>query len=243
MKKSVLTFSLAILLAFLALQLSAQVGINDEGAPADNSAMLDVKSATKGFLPPRLALVAANVADPVTAPAPGLLVYNTAHAGTSPNAVIPGYYFWNGSRWAAVTAQPGTTPGEMQFWNGSNWILLPPGNHGQTLSFCEGVPTWGGCPPLVTTTAVTDITATSATCGGEVVNQGLTQVTERGVCWSVTPNPTLQNPHTSDGSGTGVFTSSVAGLAPGTTYYLRAFGVNSQGVSFGTQVIFTTLNQ
>ena len=68
----------------------AQVGINTDGTAPDNSAMLDVKSDSKGFLPPRVALTASNVAAPVTSPASGLLIYNTATAGTAPNDVAPG---------------------------------------------------------------------------------------------------------------------------------------------------------
>jgi hypothetical protein len=75
----------------------AQTGIGTTTPNA--SAKLDVSASDKGFLPPRIALTASNVASPITSPANGLLVYNTATAGTSPNNVIPGYYFWNGSAW------------------------------------------------------------------------------------------------------------------------------------------------
>ena len=54
---------------------------------------------------------------------------------------------------------------------------------------------------------------------------GGTPVTSRGVCWSTTPNPTVSNGHTFDGDGTGGYTSGIAGLAPGTTYYIRAYAV------------------
>lgn len=66
------------------------------------SAKLEVASTNQGFLPPRIALTATNAASPVTSPAIGLLVYNTATAGTTPNNVAPGYYFWNGSAWVAI---------------------------------------------------------------------------------------------------------------------------------------------
>jgi hypothetical protein len=79
------------------------VGINNDGSDPDNSAMLDVKSTDKGFLPPRIALTATNSANPVTTPADGLLVYNTATAGASPNNVVPGYYYWNGTAWIGLT--------------------------------------------------------------------------------------------------------------------------------------------
>jgi hypothetical protein len=63
---------------------------------------LEVASSNQGFLPPRIALTATNAASPVTSPATGLLVYNTATAGTAPNNVAPGYYYWNGSAWVAI---------------------------------------------------------------------------------------------------------------------------------------------
>lgn len=78
----------------------AQVGIGTN--TPDASSMLEVKSSSKGFLPPRVALTASNSAAPVTAPATGLLVYNTALAGSSPYDVAPGYYFWNGSAWVKL---------------------------------------------------------------------------------------------------------------------------------------------
>lgn len=66
------------------------------------SAKLEVFSNNQGFLPPRIALTATNAASPVTSPAIGLLVYNTATTGTAPNNVAPGYYFWNGTAWVAI---------------------------------------------------------------------------------------------------------------------------------------------
>lgn len=78
----------------------AQTGIGTTTPNA--SARLEVAATDRGFLPPRIALTAANSASPVTSPATGLLVYNTATAGTAPNNVAPGYYFWNGSVWVAI---------------------------------------------------------------------------------------------------------------------------------------------
>ena len=78
----------------------AQIGIGTTSPNA--SAQLDVTSSTKGFLPPRVSLTATNAASPITSPANGLLVYNTATAGSSPNNVTPGYYYWDGSSWQRV---------------------------------------------------------------------------------------------------------------------------------------------
>jgi len=92
----------------------------------------------------------------------------------------------------------------------------------------------------VTTTDVSNITATTVNTGGNVTAIGGVPVTVRGVCWSTTSNPTISNTKTSDGSGTGSFISSVTGLTIGTTYYLRAYATNSIGTAYGTQVIFST---
>ena len=94
--------------------------------------------------------------------------------------------------------------------------------------------------PTVTTTAATDVTASTATTGGDVTADGGASVTDRGVCWSTSPNPTIADSHTSDGSGTGSFTSNITGLNATTTYYVRAYATNAGGTSYGSQVSFTT---
>lgn len=93
----------------------------------------------------------------------------------------------------------------------------------------------------VTTAFVTNITATSATCGGKVTGDGGLEVTARGVCWSTSQNPTINDSHTTDGSGTGAFTSNITGLASSTTYYVRAYVTNINGVSYGENKSFKTL--
>ena len=95
--------------------------------------------------------------------------------------------------------------------------------------------------PTVTTAALSDITFTSATCGGEVTYEGLDGVAARGVCWSISPNPTTNDSHTVDGGGLGSFSSSITGLQPDTRYYIRAYATNSAGTVYGTQRFFNTL--
>ena len=97
--------------------------------------------------------------------------------------------------------------------------------------------------PTVTTNSVTDITQTTATCGGNVTSNGGATITVRGVCWSTSPNPTTANSHTTDGSGTGIFTSFLTGLVPNTEYYVRAYATNNVGTAFGNEQSFTTLNE
>ena len=94
--------------------------------------------------------------------------------------------------------------------------------------------------PTVTTTEVTLITSNSAVTGGNVTSDGGANVTARGVCYSTSQNPTINGQHTSDGNGTGTFTSTLTGLTANTTYYVRAYATNSEGTSYGSQKTFTT---
>lgn len=94
--------------------------------------------------------------------------------------------------------------------------------------------------PTVTTTAVTAVTTTGASTGGDVTSDGGAEVTARGVCYGTTANPDITGPHTTDGAGTGPFTSTLTGLAAGTPYHVRAYATNSEGTAYGNDVTFTT---
>ena len=96
--------------------------------------------------------------------------------------------------------------------------------------------------PTVTTAQVTNITPSTAVGGGNVTSSGGTTVTERGVCWSTSHNPTTSGSHASNDTGTGSFTVSMTGLTANTTYYVRAYAINSVGTAYGSEVSFTTLN-
>jgi len=96
--------------------------------------------------------------------------------------------------------------------------------------------------PVVTTAEVTDVTGNSALCGGTVTDDGGMAITARGVCWSTSHDPTLGDSHTTDGMGTGSFTSSLTGLSTGTTYYVRAYATTAQATSYGEEMTFTTMN-
>ena len=104
----------------------------------------------------------------------------------------------------------------------------------------SGVGTSNAVTPLVTTAQTEYITSTSAKFKGFVTASGGTPVTGRGFCWSTAPNPTVSDNHTVNGSGTGRFTENLAGLTPGTTYYMRAYATNSVGTAYGEQQSFTT---
>jgi uncharacterized protein (TIGR02145 family) len=92
--------------------------------------------------------------------------------------------------------------------------------------------------PSVTTNAVSDIKAASATSGGYVNSNGGASLSARGVCWSTNHNPVITDSHTSDGTLTGNFSSSIIGLTVGTTYYARAYATNSVGIAYGDEVSF-----
>ena len=94
--------------------------------------------------------------------------------------------------------------------------------------------------PTVTTSAVTDITAISATVGGEVTADGNAEVTERGVVYSTNQNPTIDDSKVSSGNGLGAFTCQLTGLQDGVTYYVRAYALNSKGIAYGEEMSFTT---
>ena len=96
--------------------------------------------------------------------------------------------------------------------------------------------------PMVSTKAVTSITATTAVSGGTVTDDGGYEVTAHGVCWSTSHNPTIVNNDrvTSDGIGMGEFTSNITGLTPGTTYYVKAYATNEHGTNYGLEESFTT---
>ncbi len=107
-------------------------------------------------------------------------------------------------------------------------------------------PTWADVTPLgvqiiITTSAVTAITSTTATGGGNVVSDGGSAITARGICWSTSANPTIAGNHTTESGTTGTFTSNMTGLTPSTTYHVRAYAINGVGTGYGNEVVFSTL--
>lgn len=94
----------------------------------------------------------------------------------------------------------------------------------------------------LTTSAATLVKALSATVGGNVASDGGSAVSQRGVCWSTSPNPTLTDEKITVGTGAGTFSSSLSGLSPQKTYYVRAFATNAAGTVYGNEINFTTQN-
>ena len=94
--------------------------------------------------------------------------------------------------------------------------------------------------PTVTTSSATSISYTSATVFGSITDDGGATVTERGVVYSSTPNPTTSNSKVVSGSGKGAFTCNLTDLQDGVTYYVRAYAVNQKGTAYGEEKAFTT---
>src|ERR1700756_3611737 len=140
-----LFFQITLCLATFTSVEAQNIGINKAGSKPDKSAVLDLNTGnngTLGFLAPQVALIATNIALPVTSPATGLIVYNTATSGVVPFNVTPGYYYWNVTAWTVFssggsgsvgptgpTGNTGATGPTGPTGNSSNaWLLL--GNAG-----------------------------------------------------------------------------------------------------------------
>lgn len=96
--------------------------------------------------------------------------------------------------------------------------------------------------PVVETSFVSEITETNAIGRGTLISNGGSPVTECGVCWNVETNPTVNDSHNVSGSSTGAFSCQITNLVPNTTYYVRAYAINSEGVAYGNQISFITLS-
>ena len=94
--------------------------------------------------------------------------------------------------------------------------------------------------PTVTTEPATAVTATSATSGGTVTDDGGAPVTERGIAIATHAIPTTADFTISSGNGVGSFVSNMTGLSASTICYVRAYAINSAGTAYGNQVVFTT---
>ncbi|MCE7059268.1 DUF4347 domain-containing protein [Dyadobacter sp. CY343] len=116
-------------------------------------------------------------------------------------------------------------------------ILEGVGNGATWLRFTTGIPT---VAPTVTTASAGEISLTTASVGGEVTADGGAAVTERGIVWSTSNAPTTASNKVAIGSGTGSFSTTVTGLPAGTRVYLRAYAINSQGTSYGSEIDFYT---
>ncbi len=97
--------------------------------------------------------------------------------------------------------------------------------------------------PALTTDEVTDITGTSAVCGGTIIGEGSGAILANGVCWSTDSLPLIEDNKTIDNAEAGKFTSNISGLQGATLYYVRAYATNSAGTGYGEVRSFSTLGQ
>lgn len=114
------------------------------------------------------------------------------------------------------------------------------GGYGQAEVDLGVVEVEGPALPTVKTTPLTEVTAESATLGGEVMTDGRLAVTARGICYGTEQQPTVEGLHTTDGAGLGSFTTTLKNLEHNTILYARAYATNKMGTAYGDQVKFTT---
>ncbi len=94
--------------------------------------------------------------------------------------------------------------------------------------------------PVLSTNAVSNITAASATCGGNISDNGGGTISERGICWSTNPGPTTSNTHITYNEDKADFSIVLDNLNPNTTYFIRAYAINEAGTAYGNEENFTT---
>jgi uncharacterized protein (TIGR02145 family) len=98
----------------------------------------------------------------------------------------------------------------------------------------------GSILATINTTAISAITFDQATSGGNITCDGGAAVTERGICYNTAPTPTTANNKVVSGTGAGNFSTAITRLTASTTYYVRAYAINSAGTAYGAEIKFTT---
>ncbi|NCD70239.1 beta strand repeat-containing protein, partial [Mucilaginibacter agri] len=121
-----------------------------------------------------------------------------------------------------------------------NWQAGPWGGGTLILTSASGQLSGSTVAPTVTTGASSGITSSTATLVGNVSSDGGASVTEKGIVYSTSANPTTSDSKVTNGTGTGAISVNVSSLAAGTTYHYRAYAINSVGTSYGTDASFTT---
>ncbi|MEQ8239303.1 MAG: YDG domain-containing protein, partial [Cyclobacteriaceae bacterium] len=133
------------------------------------------------------------------------------------------------------------------FWNSvvyANGIFVAVANTGSVDRVMTSGTFVPPTAPTVTTTAITDISGLSATLGGNVTADGGATVSERGIVYATSSNPTIETgTKVQIGSGNGAFSQQVSGLSANTTYYVKSYAINSIGTSYGAEIEFTTTQE
>ena len=161
---------------------------------------------------------------------------------------------WSSTNSSPTTANSKTIDGSGIGTFSSSLTSLSPGTTYYVRAYAtNGVGTAYGATRTFTTSATTiptgiitigasSITQNTASSGGTITSDGGAPITIKGVCWSSTStSPTISNSNTNNGSGINSFTSSLTGLTANTTYYVRAYAINSVGIAYGNTISFTTL--
>lgn len=94
--------------------------------------------------------------------------------------------------------------------------------------------------PVISTTAATEISDSSVNTGGNLSSAGGASILSCGVCWGINKAPTIADNRTNNGTKVGIFTCTITSLKKSTTYYLRAYAINSVGTTYGNQIVFQT---
>lgn len=148
--------------------------------------------------------------------------------GTTQLLSVPFALYSNSSGNSNFDLPNGTNIGDTLnwIWNGSTWVPT------------ASLPT--AQLPVITTIVATNTLTLSPSSGGTITSDGGYSITSKGVCWSTSPNPTITNNSTNNGTGASNFISVLSNLLPTTTYYYRAYATNSVGTSYGITYTFTS---
>lgn len=177
---------------------------------------------------------------------PNMFANNESGFSALPNGSVENGTFYNepgpAGIWWTSALQPGDIAWALFLTNSSRYhtFMLMQRSSGYSVRCILGEP-WV-TTPTVTTAQITDLTAHSAVSGGNVTDDGNTDVNARGVVWNTTGNPDLENNEgiTFDGTGPGEFTSVLDDLLAEITYFVRAYATNSEGTAYGDELSFTT---
>ena len=126
-----------------------------------------------------------------------------------------------------------------QFYPGHGYMYKSNRTESVTLTFTMQQPV---SQVMVTTSEPTDITSSSVVVGGIITLDEGNHVYASGVCWDTMQMPTVDDNHTTDGTGSGDFTTTLIALTPSTVYYVRAYVVTDYGLVYGEELSFTTLD-
>ncbi|HNY01018.1 MAG TPA: choice-of-anchor J domain-containing protein [Bacteroidales bacterium] len=171
------------------------------------------------------------------------ILYKTGSSFGNTNVMFAYATFGNGKVAAIGDSSPcddGTGDSGDVLYNG--WTGDAGGNHERLIMNATiWLATSSVAAPVLTTTAVASVTPTGAVSGGTITSDGGSAITARGICWGTAVNPVVTGNHSTNGSGTGTFVSTITGLAAGTTYHIRAYATNANGTFYGNDLSFSTL--